>query len=352
MVPANTSSPLANADRAALAYSDYQAVRATAAPCPYSSAEVRKVIEVRVVGEDGMGVAGIALILARPDGQALTGKTGPGGAYGFRGLAPGSYQLSLPELDTDAWLVTSTQPLADAAAHCADTAAWRSVAGPAVAGEQVHIVKRGECVSKLVEQHGFFADTIWDHPSNATLRRRRRDNMHILYPDDRLVIPARRQRALAVATGDQVILRRRGVPGRVRIRFVQFDETPRAGVPYLLSVTTGDGVPVADIASKIDEAGFIDQLVPPNTVHATVTLHPGPWAEVHDFDIGVTNPIDTIAGWQARLNNLDYDCGAADNQAGPRTQAAIRAFQRAKQLPETGDMDAPTKAALLRTALS
>lgn len=133
------------------------------------------------------------------------------------------------------------------------------------------------------------------------------------------------------------------MPERLRIRFLHYDETPRKGVPYLLSVKTAEGVLVADISSETDGGGFVDQPIPPSAKFATITLNPGPWPEIHELNIGYANPIDTVSGWQARLNNLGYECGKEDDQLGPKTQAAIRAFQRTKNLRETGERDDDTK---------
>jgi len=346
------SSPLAKAEQAAQTQSDSQAVGAATVSCPYTSTEEKKVVEVQVVGEDGMGLDGINLLITRGDGKVLTGKTGPAGLYRFKGLEPGSYKLSLPELDKDAWLVKSIQALPEAEANCTSTASWQTVPAPAVANEQTHIIKQGECVGKIAEHYGFFSKTLWDYPANAELKKLRHDNMYILFEKDQVVIPAKRQQSLAAATGDQIVVQRQGVPEYLRIRFLHYDETPRVGVPYLLSVTTKKGGPVADISGKTDDKGFVDQPIPPSAAHATIIVNPGPWPQVHKLNIGYINPIDKISGWQSRLNSLGYDCGAEDDELGPKTRAAIRAFQRAKKLKETGERDEATKEALLKVALS
>jgi S1-C subfamily serine protease len=49
---------------------------------------------------------------------------------------------------------------------------------------------------------------------------------------------------------------------------------------------------------------------------------------------------------QQRLSGLGYDTGGVDGQLGPRTQAAIAAFQRDRSLPATGQLDGQTLAAL------
>jgi S1-C subfamily serine protease len=53
-----------------------------------------------------------------------------------------------------------------------------------------------------------------------------------------------------------------------------------------------------------------------------------------------------MAAVQRALGALGYDTGGADGQIGPRTQAAIAAFQRDRNLPATGLLDGETLAAL------
>lgn len=55
---------------------------------------------------------------------------------------------------------------------------------------------------------------------------------------------------------------------------------------------------------------------------------------------------EAIAELQAALNELGYDAGPADGLAGPRTAAAIEAWQRDRGLSVTGAADAATLAAL------
>uniref|UniRef100_UPI003AB84D64 peptidoglycan-binding domain-containing protein n=1 Tax=Clostridium scindens (strain JCM 10418 / VPI 12708) TaxID=29347 RepID=UPI003AB84D64 len=50
---------------------------------------------------------------------------------------------------------------------------------------------------------------------------------------------------------------------------------------------------------------------------------------------------------QERLNALGYDCGAVDGINGPKTQAAIKAFQRAMGLIVDGIVGPKTWSKLL-----
>jgi photosystem II stability/assembly factor-like uncharacterized protein len=55
---------------------------------------------------------------------------------------------------------------------------------------------------------------------------------------------------------------------------------------------------------------------------------------------------DTVKRAQAALNAAGYNVGTPDGQAGTRTVAAIRQFQAAKELPQTGKFDDATLTAL------
>jgi peptidoglycan hydrolase-like protein with peptidoglycan-binding domain len=55
---------------------------------------------------------------------------------------------------------------------------------------------------------------------------------------------------------------------------------------------------------------------------------------------------DEIRSVQQALNDQGYDAGAVDGQMGPNTQDALRRFQQAQNLPQTGEPDTRTLAAL------
>ena len=68
--------------------------------------------------------------------------------------------------------------------------------------------------------------------------------------------------------------------------------------------------------------------------------------------IGALQDVSTTAGVQARLNNLGYHCGEPDGAIGPRTTAAVRAFQKDHKtdgLSPTGEVDAPTRNLIKQT---
>ena len=342
MFPAKTKSSLATAEKAAQTYSDSQPVGATTMPCPHTQKELKEVIKVKVVGEDGVGLGDIALQLSRDDKQALTGKTAPDGVYAFKGLEPGNYQLSLPELDKDAWKELQTQPLLEDEAKSSSVASWQSPPSSKMEAEKTHIIQQGECVGKIAEVYGFFPKTIWNYGKNAELKKLRHDNMYILFEKDQVVIPAKRQKTHAVAAGDALTIHRQGVPEHLHIRFLHHDETPRVGVPYVVNIKIGAGESMAAICGTTDAAGFVRATIPPRAVFADIYLGEEREQEIYEFNLGYVNPIDTLSGVKARLNNLGYDSGKETDEIDEQTIYAIKAFQRHYELEITGARDEKT----------
>jgi hypothetical protein len=70
-----------------------------------------------------------------------------------------------------------------------------------------HVVKPGDSVIQLSDEHGFYAMTIWDHADNAELKQKRAD-MNILMEGDVVVIPDKREKT--ASSGESVGLRRFG----------------------------------------------------------------------------------------------------------------------------------------------
>jgi hypothetical protein len=345
-----TSNAFTKAEIAAQAQSDQQKLGTAAASCPLTKKEKKYRIEVLVVGDDDKPLGDIAVVLRRASGEELKKVTDDAGHCAFEGLDQAQYEVSLVELDADCWQLLDQTSLGSNEMS-QGRASWQSSKEHIKPIQQFHEVKQGECVAKLADHYGLLPATIWDHPENAKIKAERVD-MHILNPGDCLYIPAKKIKTLPIESGERMKLKKLNALERLRVRFLHHDESPKAAVPYLLSLSTHEDIPVPDITSQTDDKGFVDQPIPPSTVRAIITLYPGPDSEIYEFNMAYRNPIDTVSGWQSRLNNLGYHCGAEDNELGPRTQAAICNFQRAKGLEETGDRNDETRATLLSVALS
>src|SRR5258708_29736807 len=96
-----------------------------------------------------------------------------------------------------------------------------------------HTVQQGESVISLSEQYGLFAETIWDDPANAALRKNRPD-MNVLLPGDVVVIPDKRPRLEKRETGARHKFRRKGIPALFRLQVYDMHH-PRATQNYTLT---------------------------------------------------------------------------------------------------------------------
>lgn len=236
-------------------------------------------------------------------------------------------------------------------------------------GGKRHKVQQGESVESIAHAAGHFWETVWEHPENAKLRELRR-SAHVLLPGDVVFVPDPRPKKVARATGTQHVFRRKGVPSRLRIRFL-VDGKPRAGAKYELFVdgtrakegaTDGDGLldePISPTAARaevhfaVDEASAAEP--PPGHFEDdgpdVIREEPPPPArkapaartEVYTFDLRRLDPASEISGAQGRLRHLGYAVGEPDGVMDPRTEEALRAFQAAHGLEVTGELDAATQ---------
>jgi len=309
----------------------------TVVPCPLQQTLA---LEVSVLAANGAPAADIALELRKSDTQALTTKADDDGHARFNGLEPGSYTLSLVDVDADAWTITTDEALPSERRN-SDGApcAWQTPAPPGDA--ERHVVAQGECVSTIGHGHGLLPDTLWSAPSNEALAALRADK-NILNPGDVLMIPAPRRADVTVAAGRHYHARLEMAPTLARLRFMDAAGQPRVAVPYLLRTVT----PSAEVERMGETSGdgFVIEEIAADASAVTLTLGKPPEQLLYDLLVAELDPIDTVSGVQRRLQNLGYPCGNdALGTLGPYTQRALLDFQRAHQLPETLTPDAATR---------
>jgi hypothetical protein len=343
----DTSAQLKSADQAAMQQSATMGPGDTVLPC--GLVQDHRIVEGKVVGEDGQPIAGVVVALRRADGRELRADTDRAGQVRFVGVEKGSYDLSLPALDQDAWKVARDETLETPAT--AEQAEWQP-APAAEPGKQVdHTVEQGDCVSSLAERFGLFPDTIWSLPANADLQKRRKAK-NILSPGDKLVIPSRTVKWVPAVAGKRYHLQRLGVPETLRVRFLDDSSNPRASAPYLVKITAGDQVLPARKGTT-DGDGLLVEAIPPGATLADVVVGKGDAQEPHAFQLGCVDPIDTLSGARARLTNLGYPCdGEEGSEVGPITEAALLAFQQDHGLDATGVYDDATRGLLEQRHLS
>ena len=205
-------------------------------------------------------------------------------------------------------------------------------------GQGDHVVRPGECISSIARDVGQFWETIWNDPANAELKAARKDP-NVLLPGDRLTIPKIKPRQESCAAEARHRFVRRGEPAEMHLRILE-DGEPRANEPYTLEVDgqTFDGTTDGD--------GNVVLPIPGNARHARLVVGPSGDQVTYKLALGSVDPVSELSGVQGRLQNLGFDCGTPDGQMGPRTQAALRAFQRRNKLPVTGEPDDATRAKL------
>jgi N-acetylmuramoyl-L-alanine amidase len=198
-----------------------------------------------------------------------------------------------------------------------------------------HPVEPGECLSALAHRFRFGdGRAIWAHPDNAALRKKRPDP-NALLPGDVVAIPDKEVRKESVPVGKRAVFRMRRARAWLRLFLRDDDGTPLAGKKYWL-VTGNSG-----FEGRTDERGRLEQRIPPDARAADLVV----WMDEEDVEaevlavslqIGHLPPLEEPAGAQARLTSLGYPCGDAE------MPAALRAFQKARGLPESGALDAAT----------
>jgi hypothetical protein len=198
-----------------------------------------------------------------------------------------------------------------------------------------HKVEQGDCISSIARRYGLFWRTVWDHAENADLQQRRQDP-NLLLPGDEVFIPDVQTREQSGATETRHKFRKKGEPAKLIIRLLRAGE-PVANEQYILDI---DGVPKTGTTSA---EGRLEQPIPPDASAGRLQVGTGDSMQELLLDLGSLDPVTEISGIQARLNNLGFDCGAVDGIAGPRTRAALAAFQETYQLQVTRDTDLATQ---------
>jgi N-acetylmuramoyl-L-alanine amidase len=196
---------------------------------------------------------------------------------------------------------------------------------------RIHIVKQGECLSSIAKKYGFASwRTIYDHPDNAELKRCR-PNPDILYPGDEIRIPEKDPGTESVATGQSHTFKLTRQTTKLTVKIAEHRGAPIAGRPYSLKI--GGGI----IQGTLPDSGIIEHEIPNDLLEAELRIYFGGGAERDGcyhwiVKIAHLDPIDTVSGLQARLNNLGFYAGPVDGHEGPMTRTAIRQFQRAHGL--------------------
>jgi hypothetical protein len=181
-----------------------------------------------------------------------------------------------------------------------------------------YTVKQGDWLASIAHQFGIPDwHTIWNLPQNQDLRNLRK-SPNILFPGDQVYVPDIKPGEVTRATDQSHQFVRRKDKQPVRLQLFDGDKQPRVGVPYTFQAgnVTGDAETTA--------AGMVEQDVALDITSAVLTID----NQAILLRLGHLDPIEETSGVQARLANLGYDPGEIDGIYGPKTKAAIMAFQR------------------------
>jgi N-acetylmuramoyl-L-alanine amidase len=196
---------------------------------------------------------------------------------------------------------------------------------------EIYVVLQGDCIASIAYTHGLHPDTIWEHPANKALKDKRKSG-YVLEPGDELTIPAIRRRDERRAVDKRHRFKRRGVPEKLKLQFLEDDE-PRAGATYVLEI---EGKKVA--AGKLDAEGRLEHWIAPDARRGLVTLDDGD--EEVELWLGYLNPADDDEGKRDRLFNLGFFDGLS---AGRDVDDAVFAFQDLKRIDISEDSDSRTQ---------
>jgi N-acetylmuramoyl-L-alanine amidase len=256
-----------------------------------------------------------------------------------------------------------------------------------------HEVKQGDCITSIARDYGFYWETIWNHPKNAELKRKRKDP-NILKEGDVVHVPDLDVKEYPRGTEKRHTFMIRGVPAKLRLRIMEepkpekpkpaappassssgggpgsfldkvvdtlkqavglggpagntktFEEPdpepmtredkPRKNIPYILDI---DGVLTRGNA---DNDGRIELSIPPNARSGKLILDAGTVNEqTIPLNLGHLDPVDVDSGVAQRLNNLGFPCGDGTDEA--TMSAALKAFQEKNGLRVSGSIDDATR---------
>jgi hypothetical protein len=200
-----------------------------------------------------------------------------------------------------------------------------------------HTVVQGDFMSSIAKQYGFLDYlTIWNHPGNGDLKKKRSDP-NVLYPGDRVLIPDKRQKSEFRPTTAIHTFRLHVDRVKLRIALRDFDDRPIVAVKCELEIA-------GEITQHTsDSEGVLERLIRPEPAVGSLRIPD------LDFElavrVGSLDPSDEDSGSVARLTNLGY----LDPFVSPDDDdlnCAIQEFQCDHKLPVTGTIDSATSARL------
>ena len=209
-----------------------------------------------------------------------------------------------------------------------------------------YVIKQGDYLTKLAFTLGFDASVVWRDAANKALKDRRPDP-DLLCPGDVLFVPDRAPRAIPLATHAVNRLAATVPTVKIDLSFQNRVTGPLANEPYVIAGLADDQSGVTDSNGRVTFEA-------PVTAREVEIIFPN--SDIaYPVRIGNLDPIEEPSGVRMRLEHLGYSpwylAGQPVRPADENPEwdrYAIAAFQSDQKLPETGEMDAATCAALVR----
>jgi hypothetical protein len=199
-----------------------------------------------------------------------------------------------------------------------------------------YVIQQGDHLRKLAFRIGFDPDSVWNDPSNAQLREKRTPNL--LYPGDVLYVPdADEVGAMALDVGTRNPYQA-SVP-RVRNRLVfSNSDGPMAEEPYAIR-----GLDAPAGATAMDGSITLSVPVTLREFH----IHFKRRNVIRAVRVGDMDPINEDSGVDKRLQHLGFLSPPPYWDITVQRATALRLFQAAVGVSQTGIFDATTQKALV-----
>jgi peptidoglycan hydrolase-like protein with peptidoglycan-binding domain len=201
-----------------------------------------------------------------------------------------------------------------------------------------YVIRQGDFLSKLAQRRGFDADTVWNDPQNADLKQSR-SSYDVLSPGDLIYLPVQKPTTFSLSVGSENNFTVDVPLIDISITLTDDDEPVKNAACHVL--LEGSDTP---IDTTTDGDGLLKFQVPMDCDTVTLTLDDPPAS--YTVRIGHMDPDNEPAGVALRLTNLGYIDDP--NASGESLADAVRAFQADAGIAVTGEVDDPTRDALVK----
>lgn len=198
-----------------------------------------------------------------------------------------------------------------------------------------HKVEKGEWMGNIASDAGFKAwRWIWALGQNAGLKSRHDPNM--LVPGESVFVPKTEPKTESRPTDAAHEFTRDVDEDKLVLRFNGIAIYVENFGPISYTLTAGGNTKSGTIASENDT---VELPITIDTKEATLEIG----GVTRTLSVGALQPIQRLAGMQARLNNQGFLAGPVDNLDGPLTKKGATGFQEYYSLHVDGIIGPETR---------